>query len=184
MPVLSTLGAATAKAWGFLQQVAAAADPYFNYVTMLLTGNGTNGAQNNTFLDSSSNAFTITRNGNTTQGSFSPYGSLWSNYFNGEQYWSLSVSSSASIASSGDFTYECWIFPTATDGYRGVLTTKNSLSAIIYSTQTYNLLMFRPSLTLSLCHLYFHKFACLLKIDYRCWLRLCLSLERLPTQQR
>ena len=62
---------------------AAPSDPYFYDVTMLLTGDGTNGAQNNTFLDSSSNAFSITRNGNTTQGSFSPYGSLWSNYFNG-----------------------------------------------------------------------------------------------------
>ena len=44
-------------------------DPYYEYVTMLLTGDGTNGAQNNTFLDSSTNAFSITRNGNPTQGS-------------------------------------------------------------------------------------------------------------------
>ena len=35
-------------------------DPQFKYVTMLLTGDGTNGAQNNTFLDSSTNNFTIT----------------------------------------------------------------------------------------------------------------------------
>jgi hypothetical protein len=48
-----------------------------------LPGNGTNGAQNNTFLDSSTNNFTITRNGNATQGTFSPYGNLWSNYFDG-----------------------------------------------------------------------------------------------------
>ena len=48
-------------------------DPYFEYNTLLLHGNGTNGAQNNTFLDSSTNNFTITRNGNTTQGSFSPF---------------------------------------------------------------------------------------------------------------
>jgi hypothetical protein len=60
-----------------------AKDPQFNYVTMLLHGDGTNGAQNNTFLDSSTNNFTITRNGNTTQGTFTPYGSNWSNYFDG-----------------------------------------------------------------------------------------------------
>ena len=48
-------------------------DPYFEYTTLLLPGNGTNGAQNNTFLDSSANNFTITRNGNTTQGTFSPF---------------------------------------------------------------------------------------------------------------
>ena len=34
-------------------------DAQFNYVTMLLHGDGTNGAQNNTFLDSSTNNFTI-----------------------------------------------------------------------------------------------------------------------------
>ena len=80
-------------------------DPYFKYVTALLPGNGTNGAQNNTFLDSSSNAFTITRNGNTTQGSFSPYGNLWSNYFNGSS--SLRGGSSISTG-TGDYTVECW----------------------------------------------------------------------------
>ena len=55
-------------------------DAQFNYVTMLLHGNGTNGTQNNTFVDSSTNNLTITRNGNTTQGSFTPYGSGWSMY--------------------------------------------------------------------------------------------------------
>ena len=58
-------------------------DVYFKYVTLLLHGDGTNGAQNNTFIDSSSNAFTITRNGTPTQGSVSPFGPDWSNSFNG-----------------------------------------------------------------------------------------------------
>jgi hypothetical protein len=114
MPVLSTLGAATAKAWGFLQQVASAvADPYFNYVTMLLTGDGTNGAQNNTFLDSSTNNFTITRNGNTTQGSFSPYGANWSNYFDGTG----DYLTTPSISLSGDFTIEGWFFRQSGNNY-------------------------------------------------------------------
>ena len=42
-----------------------AGDPYFYLTTMLLPGNGTNNGTNNTFLDSSTNAFTITKNGNT-----------------------------------------------------------------------------------------------------------------------
>ena len=58
-------------------------DQYFDYVTALLNTSGTNGAQNNTFIDSSTNNFTITRNGNTTQGSFSPFGENWANYFDG-----------------------------------------------------------------------------------------------------
>ena len=62
---------------------AAIKDGYFNLVSLLLPGNGTNGAQNNTFLDSSSNNFTITRNGNTTQGTFSPFSQTgWSGNFN------------------------------------------------------------------------------------------------------
>ena len=86
-------------------------DPQFNYVTALLHGDGTNGAQNNTFLDSSTNNATITRTGTPTQGSFSPYGSLWSNYFNAAPS-SLQAPSGASISGTGDFTAECWIFPT------------------------------------------------------------------------
>jgi len=89
---------------------AAATDPQFNYVTMLLHGDGTNGAQNNTFLDSSTNNSTITRNGNTTQGSFSPYGSNWSNYFNGSS--TLSLADNAVFTLPADFTIEFWFFQT------------------------------------------------------------------------
>jgi len=85
-------------------------DPYFNYVTMLLHGDGTNGAQNNTFLDSSTNNFTITRNGNATQGSFSPYGSNWSNYLTGSSYLTWSGTSIGTNA----FTFECWFYYTGT----------------------------------------------------------------------
>jgi len=75
-----------------------------------LHGDGTNGAQNNTFLDSSTNNFTITRNGNTTQGSFSPYGSNWSNSFNGtNSYLTLSSNASMSFGTS-NFTIEGWFF--------------------------------------------------------------------------
>jgi hypothetical protein len=94
---------------------AAPADAQFNYVTMLLHGDGTNGAQNNTFLDSSTNNFTITRNGNTTQGSFSPYGSNWSNYFGSADY--LSLADNANLnPSTQDFVMEAWVYLTGTTG--------------------------------------------------------------------
>jgi hypothetical protein len=89
------------------------ADPYFPYVTMLLPGNGTNGAQNNTFLDSSASPFTITRNGNTTQGTFSPYGPNWSNAFDGDASGDNLIAVSANTANAmgtGDWTAEAWIF--------------------------------------------------------------------------
>ena len=90
-----------------------APDAQFNYVTMLLHGDGTNGAQNNTFIDSSSNAFSITRNGNTTQGSFSPYGPNWSNAFDGDASGDNLIAVSANTANAmgtGDWTAEAWIF--------------------------------------------------------------------------
>ena len=92
--------------------VADPKDSKFNYVTMLLHGNGTNGSQNNTFLDSSTNNFTITRNGNTTQGTFSPYGSNWSNYFSSNSGLTA-PNNSAFKPATNDFTVECWVFQTS-----------------------------------------------------------------------
>ena len=99
---LISLGAAVVK------------DFYYNYVTLLLHGDGTNGGQNNTFLDSSTNAFSITRNGNVSQGSFSPFSKpdgSWSYYFDGTD--SCYLSMNQILNSTVDVTVECWIYPTA-----------------------------------------------------------------------
>jgi hypothetical protein len=94
--------------------VTLTADPYFDYTTLLLPGNGTNGAQNNTFLDSSTNNFTITRNGNTTQGTFSPFSQTgWGNYFDGSGDYLTAPDNTAFDFGSGDFTIEMWVYPTA-----------------------------------------------------------------------
>jgi len=85
-------------------------DPNFEYTTLLLPGNGTNGAQNNTFLDSSTNNFTITRNGNTTQGTFSPFSQTgWGNYFDGTGDY-LTTNATQAIPATGDFTVDGWIW--------------------------------------------------------------------------
>ena len=102
-------------------------DPQFPYVTALLTGDGTNGAQNNTFIDSSTNNFTVTRFGNTTQGSVSPYGGNWSNYFDGSgDYLTTPITASGPLAlGSGSWTVEAWVMYTGaslTSGYRNFLT--------------------------------------------------------------
>jgi hypothetical protein len=89
-------------------------DPYFENTTLLLHGNGTNGGQNNTFQDSSTNNFTITRNGNTTQGTFSPFSvgaGYWSNYFDGSGDYLTLPSSSNLAMGTGDFCIEMFVFP-------------------------------------------------------------------------
>ncbi|NDG30961.1 hypothetical protein EB118_12920 [bacterium] len=73
-------------------------DPYYYLTTLLLSGNGTNNAHNNTFLDSSNNNFTITRNGNTTQGTFSPFSQTgWSVVSDNANYLAFNLSISANV---------------------------------------------------------------------------------------
>jgi len=122
-------------------------DPQFNYVTMLLHGDGTNGAQNNTFLDSSPNTLSLTRNGNPTQGSFSPYGSNWSNYFDGGTSTGLQTPTSTNLNLTGDFTIECWFNFTSTAGvYSAMWTCGNGLfgieSSIAYNYPVANVFNF------------------------------------------
>lgn len=85
------------------------ADPYWSYVSYLLGTTSTNAQTNATFLDASTNNFTITRVGTATQGSFTPYGTLWSNYFDGSGDYLTAPTNSAYDISGGDFTVEAWI---------------------------------------------------------------------------
>lgn len=89
---------------------AVATDTYFPYVPLLLEPTSTNGQQNNTFLDSSTNNFTITRTGTPTQGSVTPYwpNGYWGNYFDGSSNYSF-ASSSAFTYSTNNFTIEFWV---------------------------------------------------------------------------
>jgi hypothetical protein len=79
----------------------------------LLNTTSTNGQQNNTFLDSSTNNFTITRNGTPTQGSITPYwpNGQWSNFFNGSSQ--LSIPNNAAFElGAGNFSYEAFVYAT------------------------------------------------------------------------
>jgi len=96
----------------------------FKYVTSLLHGDGINNANNNVFLDSSSNNFAITRYGNTTQGSFSPYspvGVNWSGFFpgsSGTNFITLSADASLGLG-TGQFCIDVWVFEQNTSSGSG-----------------------------------------------------------------
>jgi hypothetical protein len=87
--------------------VSTPTDSNFKYVAALLHGNGSNTSANNT-----STAVTIppfSRNGNSAEGTFTPYGSNWSNLFDGSTgYLSYAAGSSGSVGSN-NFTAEAWI---------------------------------------------------------------------------
>lgn len=78
--------------------------------TSLLTLQNNQPVNNSTFLDNSTNNFFVTRNGNATQGTFSPYGGNWSNYFDGTGDY-VRKAGSGVLTASGDVTIECWIYP-------------------------------------------------------------------------
>jgi hypothetical protein len=109
------------QALPYLQNNVWGQDSFFDQTVLLLHGDGTNGAQNNTFLDSSSNNFTITRNGNTTQGTFTPFSLAageWSNYFDGTGDYLTVANNTALQMGSGDFTIEFWIYFNSLTNYQ------------------------------------------------------------------
>ena len=82
---------------------------------LLIHADGTNNGNNHAFVDSSNNNFTITRNGNATQGTFSPFSQTgWSAYFDGTGDYLTVADNAALRMGSGDFTIEFWMQPTST----------------------------------------------------------------------
>lgn len=66
-------------------------------------------SQNISFLDSSPNEFLVTKNGNTTQGTFSPFSPTgWGAYFDGTN--DYVNNSTLNSTYTGDFTFEAWVY--------------------------------------------------------------------------
>jgi len=71
-------------------------------------------AQSATIVDNSTNAFTITNNNTVTSGnSIIPFASTYSYQFNGTSQYLTVPNNAAFQFGTGEFTVECWVYPTA-----------------------------------------------------------------------
>jgi len=126
-----------------------AKDPFFPYVSLLLSTTSLGNANNNLFVDSSGAFNPVSRIGNTTQGSFTPYANNWSNYFDGTGDEVLAPNTPANFGSN-NFTAECWVwFTSNTAGYQLIMGNQGSGDGqgwVVY-TETNNQLTFAYSTT-------------------------------------
>ena len=97
--------------------VAGAVDASFANVSLLLKADGANGSTS--FVDSSANAFAVSRAGSTVISTGqSKYGGT-STYFPGSS--ALLINDSNAFTFDGDFTMEAWVYMTSTSGYRSII---------------------------------------------------------------
>jgi hypothetical protein len=120
-------------------------DPYYEYNTLLLHGNGANGATNNIFLDSSTNNFTITRVGNTSQGTFTPFSKpngYWSNYFDGTDD-RLTIADNILLRpGTSNFTIEAWVYRATAGAAHTIFAKGGASTGFVFGITSTNLLRF------------------------------------------
>jgi hypothetical protein len=104
-------------------------------VTAFLTGSGGVGtytlsaSQTVSSTTITATGFPITRNGNTTQGTFTPFSQTgWSNNFSSGNY-IYTASNTAIVLSTGSWTIEAWAFCTGGTGYRSILSKRTGATA-------------------------------------------------------
>ena len=94
--------------------------------TSLLTLQTRAPSQNIGFIDSSPNEFIVTKNGNTTQGTFTPFSPTgWGNYFGGANTLSTPQTTATDLG-SGAFTVEAWIYPLNFTGNQRIIAKQRS----------------------------------------------------------
>jgi hypothetical protein len=100
--------------------------------TQLLTLQNNQSVNNHTFLDNSSNNFLVTRNGNATQGTFSPYGGNWSTFIPSAGTTYITAGSSTSLAlGAGNFTIECWLYLNSLGTYTTIFDWRTNGDALL-----------------------------------------------------
>lgn len=98
---------------------------------MLFGAGKTTVANNTTFIDSSANAYTVTRGGDTVHSGHNPFGTVsdGSAYFDGTGDTLQVVNSTGlQLTNSTAFTIECWVYPTNLTGTRHIFVNYNGSS--------------------------------------------------------
>jgi len=109
--------------------------------SLYITGNGINNSTN--IIDSSSNAFTITRNGDVKiSTTTAPTGMVSSVYFDGTGDY-LSVANNAALqAGTGNFTLEAWIYRSAAGSAHTIYAKGGSSTGMNFQVTSANVLRF------------------------------------------
>lgn len=87
------------------------ADPNFNRNVLLIHADGSNNGNNNVFIDSGNSAFTVTRGGTASQGTYTPFSQTgWSTHFDGAGDDLRTAGVSQFDLGSGSYTIEGWFW--------------------------------------------------------------------------
>ena len=109
--------------------------------TVLSIGtNSANGLDNSTFVDRSSNAYTVTPTGSPVQTAFHPYLDNWSSEFSGSEWiQTVSTNSAFDFSAGGDFTIEMWVKDNlTTDGVRTIMNMKSGSYGFLFRRHSSN----------------------------------------------
>jgi hypothetical protein len=97
--------------------------------TQLLTHQNRVSYNNSQPIDESGIRNIITRNGNSSAGTFSPHVPTgWSGYFDGTGDY-LTAPTNAAFSFDGNFTVETWLYPTAFSNYKGIYSNTNAINS-------------------------------------------------------
>jgi len=122
-------------------------DPYYDYVTLLLKGDGANNSQS--FTDQSKYKHAITAVGNVVNStSVVKYGT-GSIYFDGAGDWLTLLDSAELSLGAGDYTIECWYYSTSpSDKYVGMYGKRmwnTGYTAAVYDNGSNGVMLFYDS---------------------------------------
>ena len=126
--------------------------------TSLLTCQTNQPANNSVFLDSSTNALAVTRVGNTSAGTFTPYGANWSVYQSDvlSDQLGFTTSVGTSFQFTGNFTIEGWVYYTTLSGDASFYVISDGSTYLAFnismSAGVYNIYLNSGSATSSFAH--------------------------------